>query len=424
MRKKVLHTSANHYTWVIVALSMLMIFVALGFCSSPKGLFVSAITEALGIKRSLFSINDSCRYVATAIVNIFFGSLVSRFGTKKLISAGFLFLSLSSLVYSVADNIYMFYLGGALLGIGFSWTSTTMVGCVVNKWCKEKKGTIMGAVLAVNGIGGAVATQIVSPIIYREGTLFGYQDAYRLIALIVFITGIIVVSFFKESPKGFLEIQSTDSKKKNRNQRWAGIAYSDLTKKAYFYGALVCVFFTGTCLQGISGIAAAHMTDSGLSPAYVATVVSIHSLSLTVFKLVVGMMYDKFGLKATSTLCSITAAIVMVLLALVSNSTTGMVFAMVYGIFSSLAMPLETIMLPIYVSDLFGDRSFDKVLGIFVSVNVAGYALGAPVANICFDITGSYTPILFIAAGIMLLVTLGMRFVINAGHKQQKISET
>ena len=177
------------------------------------------------------------------------------------------------------------------------------------------------------------------------------------------------------------------------------------------------------CLQGITGIAAAHKRDSGISPAFIATVVSIHSLSLTVFKLVVGMMYDKFGLKLTSNICSITAAIVMVLLALVSNSTTGMIFAMVYGIFSSLALPLETIMLPIYVSDLFGDRSFDKVLGIFVSVNVAGYALGAPVTNICFDITGSYTPILFVAAGIMILVTIGMRFVINAGHAQKQLSE-
>lgn len=423
MKKKVIHIRNFQYSWVIVALCMIMIFVTLGFCSSPKGLFVSAITESLGIKRSLFSINDSCRYVATAVVNIFFGSMVSRFGTKKLIGAGFLFLALSSLVYSVADNIYMFYLGGVLLGIGFSWTGTTMVGCVVNKWCKEKKGTIMGAVLAVNGIGGAVATQILSPIIYQEGTLFGYQDAYRLIALIVFITGIIVVSFFKESPKGFLETQSAGLKKKSGKQGWVGIAYSDLKKKVYFYGALVCVFFTGMCLQGITGIAAAHMRDSGISPAFIATVVSIHSLSLTVFKLVVGMMYDKFGLKLTSNICSITAAIVMVLLALVSNSTTGMIFAMVYGIFSSLALPLETIMLPIYVSDLFGDRSFDKVLGIFVSVNVAGYALGAPVTNICFDITGSYTPILFVAAGIMILVTIGMRFVINAGHAQQQLSE-
>lgn len=423
MKKDNLHTRKFEYKWVIVGLSMLMIFVCLGFCSSTKGLFVSAITEALGIKRSLFSINDSCRFIATAIVNVFFGSMVAKFGTRKLIGAGFIFLSLSAFIYSIADNIYMFYLGGALLGIGFSWTGTTMVGCVVNKWCKENKGTIMGAVLAVNGIGGAVATQIISPIIYQEGTLFGYRDAYRLIALIVLITGIIVVGFFKESPKGFLQTHHEVSKKKGRGQSWVGIEYSELIRKPYFYTSLVFIFLTGMCLQGVSGVSAAHMKDTGLSAEFVATVVSMHSLALTAFKLIVGMMYDRFGLKVTSNVCSVTASVVMVLLALVSPSPVGKAFAVVYGIFSSLALPLETIMLPIYVSDLFGEKSFDKVLGLFVSVNVAGYAVGSPLTNFCFDVFGSYKPILFVAGGMMIVVTFGIRVVIKMAQKERALIE-
>ena len=60
-----------------------------GFCSSSKSLYISAITEALSISRSTFSINDSCRYIATSIVNLFFGVLIGRFGARKLIAAGF-----------------------------------------------------------------------------------------------------------------------------------------------------------------------------------------------------------------------------------------------------------------------------------------------------------------------------------------------
>ena len=420
MKRENVHTGKFDYKWIIVGLSMLMVFVCIGFCSSIKSLFISAITEALDIKRSLFSLNDSFRFVSTAIVNLFFGSLVMRFGIRKLIGAGFALLALSALTYSVADNIYMFYLGGILLGIGYSWTSTTMVGCVVNKWCKENKGTIMGVVLALNGIGGAVATQIVSPIIYQEGNPFGYRDAYRLIALIVIVTGIIVVTFFRNSPKGILDTHSKVSKKKPKTQSWAGIEYSKLVKRPYFYGAMICIFFTGLCLQGIGGIAAAHMKDSGISPAYVATVLSIHSLSLTVCKMLIGFMYDKCGMKVTSNACSITAVIVIFVLAFVTNSPEGRILAMLYGIFSSLALPLETIMLPIYANELFGQKAYDKVLGIVVSVNTAGYAIGSPAVNFCFDIFGSYKPALFITGGIMILVTLGMRFVIKATENERK----
>ena len=183
---------------------------------------------------------------------------------------------------------------------------------------------------------------------------------------------------------------------------------------------LVCVFFTGFVLQGITGISAAHMKDVGINPAYVATVLSVHSIALAGFKFLTGFIYDKFGLRVTSTLCSVTAVFVMIVLALVSNSTVGMVLAMIYGIFSSLALPLETIMLPIYTSDICGQKSYAKVLGVVVAVNVSGYATAAPSVNLCFDLTGSYNLALYICASIMTLVIIGLHFVITAARKEKK----
>ena len=117
------------YKWVIVALCFLMVFTCLGFCSSNKSLYLSVITEALGIKRSVFSFSDSCRYITTAVVNLFFGTLVSKYGTRKLIGVGFLCLIASCLLYAAGTHVVMFYIAGSLLGMGLSWTSTTMVGC-------------------------------------------------------------------------------------------------------------------------------------------------------------------------------------------------------------------------------------------------------------------------------------------------------
>ena len=406
------------YKWVIVGLCFLMVFTCLGFCSSTKGLYLDRITAALGIKRSAFSLNDSCRFISTAIINIFFGTLVDRFGPKKLIAAGFSCLIASTLIYSMASNVFVFCIGGCLLGLGLSWTTTTMVGCVVNRWCKEKKGTIMGAVLAANGVGAALATQIVSPLI--ESGTFGYRRAYMVVACILAVVGILIVIFFKDSPKGYVANGPTVHKKKARGQGWVGIEYSKAIKKTYFYGAAVCIFFTGLVLQGISGISAAHMKDTGLDPAYVATVISCHSLALTVFKFTIGVVYDRFGLRTTVNICTVAAVLVMTALSMVTNTLMGKVLAMFYGIFSSLALPLETIMLPIYASDLFGEKSYNKMLGIFVSVNTAGYALGAPLANFSYDLLGSYKIALVISAIAMIAVIIGLQFVITAAKRQRE----
>ena len=58
-----------------IILCFVMIFCGLGLWAQ-KGLFLAPITEALGITRTAYSIADTCRYVTTAIVNIFFGFFV------------------------------------------------------------------------------------------------------------------------------------------------------------------------------------------------------------------------------------------------------------------------------------------------------------------------------------------------------------
>ena len=395
------------YKWVMVALCFIMVGVSLGFCSSPGQLYITAITDALKIPRSAYTVTNTCRFISTSVINLFFGTFIARFGPKKLISAGFACLIIATLIYSFAETLPMFYLGGLIIGIGFSWTTTTMIGYVVNIWCRENKGTIMGAILASNGIFGAVAMQLITNIMYRTDDPFGYRNAYRAVAIILLVVAAIVIIFFKTSPND--TDSSNISKKKSRGRSWVGIEYSEATKKTYFYLALICIFLTGMTLHGVSGVSAPHMKDVGLSPEYVATVLSLHSISLSFFKFLTGFLYDKFGLKVTSGICYLTGAGVMLALALVTNSPTGRVLAMIYGIFSSLALPLETIMLPIFAGDLFGEKSFGKILGIFVSVN-----------TLCYDLTGSYSISLYTCVVLILLITAVMQFVITRADRTRR----
>ena len=408
------------YKWIIVGVCFLMVFVSLGFCSSNKSMYVAAITDANKIKRGLYAFNDSCRYISTAVVNIFFGHLVAKYGTKKLIVAGFISLILSSLLYSVASNVVVFYIGGCFLGIGLSFTSTAMVGCVINRWFKENKGTVMGAILAANGLGGALAAQIVYPIIYEQGNAFGYRNAYRLVAVILLVTMLIAAVFMREQPKGEEKTAATVSKKKPRGESWVGIDYKDAKKHVFFWAAAICMSFTGFMLQGINGVAATHMKDVELDAAYIVTVLSVHSIALTVSKFLTGFIYDRLGLRFTITLCSVSAVVAMFSLVVLSNSAHGKIAAMCYGLVSTLALPLETVMLPIIVGDLFGQKSFNKILGIFVSVNTAGFALGSPVMNIIYDLLGSYVFAFVVCGVLMVVVAIVMQIVIRRAHLYRK----
>lgn len=396
------------YSWVIVGACFALCFTGLGFCSGNKGLFLSAITEALNIPRSLYSVSESLRYITTAVTNLFFGALVTKFGVRTLVGIGMGALTLSCLVISVAENVIAIYLGGILLGLGLTFGGTTIIGYVVKQWCRKNQGTVLGFVLCANALGTAASAPWISKLIY-SGDPFGYRSAYRIIALILLVVGVLLVLVFRNAPKEGIVPQNTKSK----GIGWSGITFSQALRMPHFYIACIGIFCTGAVLQSINGVAAAHMKDQGLSAEYIATVTSIYALSLALFKFLTGILYDKKGLKFTMLVCELAAMAMILLLAIVTPTPAGQVAAMLYAILTGLALPLETIMLPLIAADLFGEKEFSKILGIIVSVSTAGFAVGPLVTNLCFDAIGTYRPVFYVYAAIMLFVTGAFLLVFN-----------
>lgn len=405
------------YTWVIVFACFMLGFFCLGFCSGNKGLYLAAITEALQLPRSLFSLNDSIRYLTTAAMNLVFATVLHKLGVKKMVAAGILSLTIQCVISAMATTVWEFYIAGFFLGLGLALCTTTMISFVIRRWCKENTGKILGFVLAANGVGSAAATQVVSPMIYESGDPLGYRNAYWLMAGILVIVGIIVVPLMREQPA---EIPAPKNKEKAKSRDWSGMDYEEVKKKPYFYIAAACIFLTGMCLQGLSGISAAHMKDTGIDPSYVALVVSIQSLMLAASKFLAGFSYDKFGMRFTMTFCDVCALLATLLLSLVSATVLGKNLAVAHAVFNALALPLETIMLSLFASELFGNRAFAHTMGIFAAVNTAGYAAGTPLANWCFDAFGTYVPVILFYCGTMLVVTVVFQFILNAAYRERK----
>ena len=403
-------TQRPGYRWVVVGCCFLMLLVCLGFCSSTKGLYLNAVTEALRVDRSLYSINDTLRYVATALMNLFFGALVLRFGPRRLIGGGISCLAASMAVYALAESLPMIYLGGVLLGIGQSWTSTSVVGFVVGRWCPQNKGTVMGAILAANGVGNALAARIVGPII--NGSTFGYRNAYGLTAILLLAVGAVVVLLFRDQPD--FSTQPPQNKKK-RKSTWQGLTLKQALKKPYFYLVCLYVFVMGLVIQTLSAVYPAHMKDVGLDPAYVTTVVSIYALLLSGTKFFTGFAYDLVGLPVTLLSCSAATALASLILALLGPESR--VLAMTYGVVYAIGVPIQTIGMPLITADLFGVKDEAAVMGVLLSVSTAGYAVGTPLVNLFYDLQGTYFTALIAMAVAMTVATVAMVAALLASQK-------
>ena len=233
------------------------------------------------------------------------------------------------------------------------------------------------------------------------------------------VVGILNFAVIRNYPQDIgllpLEKKLSSKEKKVRGDQWLGLSLQQAKTKPYFYACCFAVFLTGMVLQSIYGTAAAHMKDQGINADVIATVLSITSLLLMGTKAGVGILFDKLGLRLTMLICTTCAVITIFALAFVS----GPVSAFIFCVCCAFALPLETIMLPLIARDLFGGLAYSKIMGLFVSINTFGYAVGVPLMNSFFDITGTYRPAM-IAMGILMAVSaITMQLVISASQKDK-----
>ena len=411
------------YKWVILAACFLMEFICLGFCSSNNGLYTGAVTKNLNIPRSLYSIGPSIRYAVQVVVALFFGTLIQKFGAKRMVFVGLASLTCSVLIRSVATNIFHIYIGFALWGLGIVFSGGTMASTIIRRWFHKDIGKYTGIVMSANGIGGAIAAQIISPII-NNGQAEGYRKAYLLSGILTLVVSVLVLLFLRENPADGPVSIEIGKKKKARGAAWAGIEFSQVKKKTYFYLTFLFILLTGISMQSVGTISIVYMEDLGFNAQFVATTATVSSLILTFAKIFMGFTYDKKGLRFTlvfSQLCVIIGFLLKATLNLSGIGTLGMVCAMTATVLGTIALPLETVMIPLISNDLFGTASYDKVLGIFYSANSLGLCLGAPLCDTYRDLTGgSYASCYWFFIGMMILVLVGFQLVIRAAHKDKR----
>ena len=336
-----------------------------------------------------------------------------------MVGVGLTSLTASILVRALATQAYHFFISSALWGVGIVFSGSTIAGTIVRRWFKEDVGKYTGIVMSANGIGGAIAAQIITPII-NNGEVFGYRKAYFLSAIISFAISAVILIFLRERPVGSSDEPYKKATKKARGTMWNGIPFDALKRKPYYYATIAMVFLTGISLQCIGTISVVYLTDLQLPTQYIATTVTVSSLCLTVTKMLVGIVYDKKGLRFSLLMCLSCACFAFILKGLLINSLLGMIMAMIASILTTFATPMETVMIPLLTNDLFGSASYLKALGIFISANSLGLCLGTPLADIYFDMFGTYRPCFWFFTAIIVLVIIGYQFILRAAYKDKK----
>jgi MFS family permease len=398
------------YGYIVAFICFFIAFFYVGYANNTGSLYVVPVTSRYGFNRAEFSLIFSIVSIITIFANLAFVKLYRRLGIKKIVVFGAFSCAAAFFVYYKSTKLMHFYIGAFLFGIGHTYTNMIVFSLLINSWFTENRGTILGLISAGSGFGGSVMSPLVGYII----SIYGFKQSYLISSIILFILIIPIVLFVKENPVEHFENNSEETinfKRKTSGQ---------LLKEPSVILGLTVIFLMALLIAPWLNVLPSHLMDRGFDELFASKILGGVMFIMALAKIFVGAIHDKIGIKAAIGICLISFVISSVLLLIVKSKFIAWMFAVLFGI----SLSALSVLLPLFTSAIAGDEYLSDIIGIASALVGAGIALGTPIINFTYDLTGSNNMILiiFTILGIlnMILTYITLK---KAGNTRTPVTE-
>lgn len=379
--------------WIVVACTLIMatFFTLLLSCIS---LFVVPITEDLGISRSAFGTFSTILSILGMIFSPIAGKICAQKNTRLIMSGSLLIGVIGYTCMSFVNNVALLYVLAVVIGFGSSFSTTVPIAIVLTRWFNKNRGKAMSITFA----GSSVGAMILSPIISRIIANLGWRMSFRILGLgMLFILVPLVFLIIRSKPedKGLRAMGAEEAEAAAAAaaaaggapvaQKSEGLPLRTLQKKPVFWIYVVGIFVM-LLTMGAMYHMAAHVTGI-IDASTAAKFVSIYSFIAIFGKLIMGDVFDRFGVKAGILLGTVSMGLCFVFLLL--SKTFGML--LVVALFYGLGSAHGTIFPPTLTSRLFGTKYYGEIFGFVNAFASLSMAVNNLIMAAAYDLTGTYT---------------------------------
>ncbi|MCF0260917.1 MAG: MFS transporter, partial [Erysipelotrichaceae bacterium] len=284
--------SSRH--WIILGFMCLLTGAGIGICTNTVGVFYTPVSESLGVLRGTAAIQSTISLITTGFVSLLLPALMKKLPYKLILTAGSLLAVLATAAMGLCQTIGIFNLLGVLRGVGAAAFTAVPVTMIINNWFEKRNGFAISTALSFSGVIGAAGSPILAACIAR----FGWQTAYLVQAGMILLLTLPAIVFPVPLhprqagllPYGAEENSGKPDKKKTGHQARGGFRFLS--------AGFVCLAVMTLLHTSISGISQ-HMTGLaehvGFSAGVGAAMVSMAMIGNIVFKLIIGVLSDRFG---------------------------------------------------------------------------------------------------------------------------------
>lgn len=403
-----------HYAWIILLGVILIRGFAGGGINLTSGLFLSPVSNDIGVGIGTLSLYLSITSIVTVLWLPLAGKLVNKYDIRIIAVVGAILQALSFVALGFMNSVYGWY----VLAIPFAMGSTLLVSLLgpilINRWFSKNQGLIMGMHMAFVGLFGAVLQPVTSSIISHKGWRAGYYIIGGVTFIIVIVTSLLLLRN-KPEDKNLSAFggNSPSEKKVESNQVENTVSISEKTaiRSASFY--LLVLFMVA--ITGV-GVFVQHIPTYGSLLGYsvkqTGNALAFSSIGTAIGSIAIGIISDKIGSIKTSYI--MIGIGILSILGFFFSSYSFFLFALftfLHGLVSSSIMVLS----PILTIKFYGQKDYEKIF--------AKVSMGAPIASVIliplygfvYDVTKSYLIVLIGMICLLIIAALS----INIGWKKR-----
>ena len=411
--------SKIHYAWWILVGLCIIIGVSKGALNNSASLFLTPVSNELGIGMGNLSLYLSISAVITLVFLPFAGKLVAKYDIRMLIIIAIILQAGSFVAFSFMNSVWGWYIFALPLAVGGTFITVILGPVLINQWFKKRSGLALGILAATGGVIGAIVQPIVGKTIVSEGWRFSYV-AVGVAAIIFVIVATVVFIKKMSKEKGLYPYGAGDTEggdqSANNTATDKGVTLANAKKSSAFY-ALLTFFFLITAIASFMMHIPTYIVTKGFSQEFAGSAMGVYMLGVVFASLIIGVLNDKIGTKNT-TILSMILGMASVFIFLYAASSSVMIFVALI-LFAFVTSGIG-IIAPSLTSSLFGNKEYGQIYST-VSLGLAIASIVAiPAYGYIFQFTGSYSGGLYT---ILAMLAINIVAVIIAYKGKEKLEK-
>lgn len=399
-----------YYGWIVVGVTAFTLLVAAGV-RAASGVLITPLEDDLGWSRSSISFAISIGLVLYGLAGPIGGSLMDRYGPKRLMLAGLALTGLSSVLTATSAALWQFTaVWGVLGGMGTGVVATVLGATVANRWFVRRRG------LAIGIFGGASSAGqlIFVPLLIWVVSASGWRGAVIVLGVTSVLLLVPVLFLMRDSPSdlGLRPLGGTDEPAAPQMARTTGVMRGAVRVPEFWL--LAGSFFI--CGATSTGLIATHFLpysdDEGISKGTAAIILAIIGGMNFVGTIGSGWLTDRYDPRKLLAGYYMFRGLSLFMLPFMTSTSGLVLFAIFFGLDYIATVPPTVSM----TADIFGRRNIGTVFGWIFAAHMFGGALAAWLGGVARDMLGDYQ-LAFLAAGAIAVVGGVMALRINRDER-------